>query len=454
MAEVPFPVGLEETENLPRTRRALQNIFHNGNNRVISRPGITQLNTTSRVARGSFIWNGSLYHVASGDLLKFTNLDTGAFSDVGNIADPFQIRTAVGFNHVVIVVRGGNIYTVDTSDVVTDITGNANFKTCVDVAHIDGRFVYIPEDGSPAFFSDVGAAGTVQATSFFDAESLPDKNNAVFNFDNTLYIMGENSIEPFRPIVTSAAVPFARIPGARIDKGHVGGKLEYNERFLFIGRESGQDLGIFEVREVGTRKISNEAIDKILTTYTEAEIAEAIPGRVKWRGYDFATFSLRRDSFGYYAGNWFRLDTILSGLSRPWGGGYISSINNKYYTAFSDKIGRFGKVNTDYGERITRIIDLGFEQENREQFSASKAELGIAQGFNDGVGSVGLAMSRNNVEYSPMYYRPLGAIGQYGKKLEWNPPGGLGNYDGFMGMRFYTTENVDFNCDFVTVDFG
>lgn len=448
--KVAFPRGFEGVEHLPRTKRTLQNCFNNGNNKVLSRPGISLIKRTDAVARGSFVWNGALYHVLSQQLVKVTNTATGAYTVIGTIAGPQPIQTAIGFNEAVIVVKNGAIYTLDDSDTLTDISGNSNFVPCVDVCHINGRFIYIPADGDPAFFSDVGDAGSVQPLSFFDAEELPDKNNACFNFTNTLYVAGTDSFELFRDAGTTPN-PFQRVSGARLLAGYIGGLLEYNNTFLFIGREKDQDYGIYAISNGQAPKISNEAIDLILDTYTQEELAEAVPGRFKWRGYDIATFTLRRHSFGFLGGNWFLMDTVFNGVSRPWGAGYITQFGGEYYTAFDDKLGQLAKVNTDYGERITHIVDMALEQEEGDYFTAQKLELGIAQGYNSADGSVALMLTRDGVTYGPPVYRNLGDIGEYGQRLEWNFPGGLGTYKGFMGIRFYSTEDIDFSLDYVKV---
>ena len=39
--------------------------------------------------------------------------------------------------------------------------------------------------------------------------------------------------------------------------------------------------------------------DEILTTYAPEELRACVPGRIKWRGYDIATFTLARDAFGF-----------------------------------------------------------------------------------------------------------------------------------------------------------
>ena len=451
MARLPFPNGFEGTENLPKTNKILQNCFNNGEGQIISRPGIQLLKTTGKVARGQFEWNDSLYQVVSGDLIKITNVSTGAFSVIGTIAGTDPIETDVGFNDAVIVVRGGNSYSLSKADVLTDTSANSNFKPFVDVTHFNGRFVYLPEDGTPVRFSDVGAAGTIQAASFFDAERRPDKNKAVFALNDALYIMGEDLIEPFRDTGADPN-PFTRIPGASIQNGFIGGLLEYNDTFIFIGRKSGQGIGIFAIGQGRAPRISNERIDLLLSTYTEQELSEAIPGRIIWRGYDIATFALRRDSFGFFNGNWFILDTIFDGISRPWGGGYITEFQGEYYTAFEDKIGKFAKINTDYGGRTTKRIGFGLQDDQGNFRTVQSIELGLSQGFNPDVGSVALRMTRNNVQFGPEKYINLGAIGKYADKLKWNPPGGLGVYDGFFGIEIVTTEDVDFSANYLLAD--
>jgi len=61
--------------------------------------------------------------------------------------------------------------------------------------------------------------------------------------------------------------------------------------------------------------------------------------------------------------------------------------------------------------------------------------------------TVGLALSNDNVNFGPYLFRDLGQIGQYNHHLEWNYPGGLGSYDGFMALRFYTTQSIEFDAN-------
>lgn len=447
MPRLDFPRGLEGTERLPKTRKTLQNVFHNGR-WPISRPGIEEIVDTGGVARGSFVWNDSLYEVVSDKLRKITNKVTGAFTEIGNISGTVPIKFAIGFNDAGIVVPGGEIYSLSKLDVLTLISGNANFVPCAGLTHINGRFIFIPSDGDPAFFSDVGAIGTVQVLSFFDAEELPDGNNETFNLNNTLYITGTNSIQLFSD-QGSVPVPFISIKRSRISAGYIGGLLEFSNSYTFIGRETDQDPGIYILDQGVAKQISNEVIQFILSTYTVDELADVRASRFKWRGYDIATFKLARDSFGFFAGNWFLLDTVFNGNPSPWGADFITEFEGEYFVSFGSKFGKLARISTDYGERITRIIDMSLSQESGDWFSVQSIELAISQGFNTVQGSVALFLSRDNVLYGPPMYRNLGKLGEYDKELTWNYPGGLGAYHGFMGIRLYTTEDIDFSSEFL-----
>lgn len=337
--------------------------------------------------------------------------------------------------------------------ILTNILSNANFRTCVSVTHKDNRFIYCPADGSPVFFSDVGKAGVVQVESFFDAEQLPDKNNQVWTLKNILYIAGTDSIEQFQNRGTSP-VPFVRSNAGAIDTGFIGGRLEYKNTFLFVGRDKNQDFGIYSIGSGIAPKISNKAIDTILATYTPDELTEAVASRLKWEGDDIATFTFRRDSFGFFNGEWFILERLIDGDSIPWGGGFITEFDGAYFTAFEDKIGKFIDLNTQYGERMTRLIQFGVRQPDGQWFTVQSLSLGISQGFNDIETSSGVAIqvSRDNVLFSEPFYRDVSQIGKYADKLEWNYPGGMGVYQGFMAVRIFTTEDVKFSSDHLILD--
>lgn len=457
MPRIPLPIGVVGSELLPRTQQSLSNCINVGNGVVISRPGIDTIANTQGVARGQFVWNNSLYHIISEQLYRIDDVTTGARTLIGPVGGNTEVITSIGFVEAVLVVVGGPIYTLDkndnlSADIVGTSAGGFTIVSCRSVCFIDGRFVYIPFNGDPAFFSDVGDAASVQATSFFDAEELPDQNAVTFNLRNTLYIGGTDSFELFRN-TGATPVPFTRINGARLDYGFIGALQQYADTFFFIGREKDQDFGIYAIGQGVAQKVSNERIDAILAAYPSNVLQSATSARFKWRGYDLLTFRLSRDSFGYYAGEWHKLSVLVEGDETPWNGEFVNQFQGNYYTISGPAFGRLAQINTEYGIEIPRVINLSFEQEDNEFFACQYVSLTVSQGFNQEVGTVGLAMSRNNVEFGEYLFRDLGALGEYSRNLVWNEPGGLGTYDGFMAMKFYTTQDVEFNANALSAVF-
>jgi hypothetical protein len=446
LAEIAFPLGLSGTAELPYTRKALRNCWNNDGN-IVQRPGYSLISNSGLIARGAFEWNDSLYAVASQSLIKYTNVLTGAYNVIGTITGTTSIRTANGFNTAVIISRGGALYTLDKSDTLTDISGNANFVPCNSVTHINGRFVYIPTSGSVAFFSDVGAAGTVQTASFFDAEQLPDNNNESYQINNVLHIAGDNSTQAFIDRGTSP-VPYQPQTG-RIDVGILGGVVETQDSntgstaVFFIGKKKGQVPSIFASVAGSAIKIANEAIDEILLTYTEEQLKAVVTGRYIWRGQDVVYFTLANDSFGFFKGNWHGLDTMINGVDVPWQAGYIQEFNSKYYSFYGGSFSVLGNVNKDNGHTFIRLIDGGIEQGG--SFTAQSLQYHVSQGFNTGAGSIYLAMSDDNILYGPYVSSSTGLQGLYASELDWNYPGGLGLYNRFMGFRLRTGEDINFS---------
>lgn len=437
MAEVQFPYGLDGTDKLPRTIRGLENCWYMGD-RIIARPGIESLNTTSKVARGQFEYNDYLYQVISNDLIRVAT--DGTYTVIGTIAGTNLIDYAVGFNHVCIIVRGGKGYTLDIYETLTEIT-SPYFEASNSVEHINGRFVFIPSNGDPAFFSDVGNANSIQSTSFFDAEELPDKNEVTFNLKNTLYIGGTDSFELFRDTGASP-VPFTRLTNGRIQNGYIGGLLEYNNSYLFVGREKDQDLGIYAISQGSAAKISNEYADTLLHTFPRVELENIVASRFKWNGYDIAAFSLPGFTLGFYGGNWFRLSTQKFDEPEEWAAGFITEYKSDYYTAYKDKIGKLADLTSDYGEGFSKSMQLAYETE--DDFSVSMLKFSISQGATTG-GAVGIRLSKDGKLFSEPVYRDTGGSGQYDQELEWVYPGGMGYYNGFMGIKLIATGDVNFS---------
>lgn len=448
MPEVDIPTGYSELEQLPKTKELLRNMW-NVNGTAQQRPGIETLSSAPSAARGAFTFNDRMYHVY-GETLYRIDANGNIAATIGTVAGTNAIDTSNGFNDCVIIdiSSAGKGYTLTTGEVLTEIT-SIYFKPSRSVTHIDGRHVFVPYDGSPAFYSDVGDGSTIQFDAFFDAEQLPDKNTVAINWNNLLYIGGENSFEGFRP--GTGTPVYQRITG-RIETGYIGGMTKYKQSQIFVGRHIDLNRGIFELQQGGSRRISNEAIELILKQYSIALLEQIIVNRWEWSGVEVVTFVLPNDSFAYVEGEWVIFDTKVAGIDLPWRGGYMTAYQGAFYCAYNNQIGKLSRINKDFDETFTREILVPFQHPRNSEFSMGRLTLVLSQGFSSNDGSIGLRLSDDNVVFGPTLFRDVSPLGVYNAELDWTYPGGLGYYYGFAGVSLICTDDIYFSAQLVVID--
>ncbi len=242
----------------------------------------------------------SLYRVdGSIPASRITNI--GASSSATGI-----YNAAVGYNYIVFADAAG-VGALDTSADTFSGTSTGSYSlsvVCKDVEYVDGRFVYISGSDSLVYWSEVNDPMNVDALSFFDAESRPDTNEALAVIGNDLYVFGDRSVERFRS-TGNAAAPFQRVTNSIIAVGYVGGMIKLSDRVVFIGREVGSGVGVYELSGSSLRKISTPPVDEMLNVPLAAGISESrleiIHGQ-SWDSYGRAVYCFSvRDLGGFTA---------------------------------------------------------------------------------------------------------------------------------------------------------
>ena len=442
MALIPLPTGFSGITGLPRARENLVNLLPG----VISRPGIFDWKAHGLgPCRASFIFRDLLYHVSGNDLIKINS--SGGVSVVGYIGGTKRVRVAVDFAAASLVVEGGKGYVL-TDTGVTENT-SPQFLPCRDVVVVGGRFVYVPYDGGPLFYSEVGQPDNIDPLAFFDAETLPDLNIGVASVNGDLIALGASSIEQFRN-TGPAEAPFRAVVGGTLDTGYVGGRVKYAEdALMFIGKDENAGFGVFT--SAGGGRVSNAAVDEVLQGYSESTLREAIGNRFTWNGLDCVVFHILRNTLVYVNGAWVNFTSGFDG--RPWDVRHITFAYGRHIVGMSDaRIGYLSDVDDDFGDKMDRYLDTFYRSAPQSNFTLGDLEAQIT--FRRDAGSLGLAMSEDGVVWVPMFWRETPPTGNYAKRVVFDFPGGLGSYDNFAGIRLRTTERVTFNTDALFVEDG
>jgi hypothetical protein len=441
--KLPIPKTLRISKVLPKLREYCVNLFYSDGS-LISRPGVEKVEDVAGVCRGIFVYADVLYVLYGESLYKY---DASGFTYRGSIAGRGNIVVAKGFNHAAICSPRSANYTLTRSGILREIT-DPDLPLCVDVEWVNGYFTWVPADGSPVIYSEVGDAGDIDPLSYFDAELLPDKNLGVVNYRHDLFVFGEDLIERFRQ-AGPVDSPFIRVDGGSVPTGYYSGKIIGEDGFYFLGRSKDQGPGFFKMLISGTtERISTPAIDEILEQdYHNYELTDCQSQRFQWRGNDVIVFSLSEHSFCYVNGVWSYFSSEIDDRNvTPWDYKLSVYFNGSYYTGKTNLFGKYSAVDSDAGEKFQRIINTFARQEEKEPFTIDYMKLEVAQGLSDG-GSIGLAMSRDGKLFGDRFFRELSDEGDYEREIVWSYPGGLGHYDGYAGIEFYTTSDVSIAVD-------
>ena len=442
--QLELPRGFQSVKGLPRQRQLLYNLmFSNG---IQSRPGVTSLPDGSGECRAQFRYQEKLHQVSGTSLLRFDS--AGNSTSLGTIAGTAEVAVAVDFGGVALVVKGGTAYTLVDSTLAT-IT-DTDYVVSQDVVAIDGFFIYIPSDGGPAFFSEVGLPGDIDPLAFFDAETSPDVNVGAAKVSNDLLILGADTIEVLRHTGPDSA-PFLRVLGATLSLGYFGGRVKYRiqgvETLCFIGKEEDAGVGIYSLQG----KLPNsDAVDELLQGYSEQELREAIGQRFTWNSIDSIVFRLARHTL-VFNGEWALFGTGFD--SDRWQVKYITFAYGHHVVGTdSASIGYLDDVDDDFGEKIDRYFDTFIRAEAQTDFSLDFLECQVT--YRRLAGSLGLSLSQDGVIYGPTFWRTTPAVGKYTHRVVFNYPGGLGSFESFAGIRIRTTERITFNTDSLRVGDG
>lgn len=449
MTAVKLPVGLSGSTLVPKLLEYLINCFH-ADGYITNRPAIKEFKSgNSGTCRGSATWyvDENAYFVIGPDLIQVDA--SGNAVSVGSIAGGADVDFSLGQVNLVIVVKGGAAYTYNSGSGVVEIT-DPDYIPSSSVDFIDGRHVFVPTDGSPAFYSEIDQAGNINPLNSFDAEELPDLNKVTINVSNSLYIGGGESFEIYRS-TGDVNFPFQRRDGARIDVGYVSGIERYLSSFMFIGRNRDQSYAIHLMVQGATEKVSNEIVDELLNReYTKTELQDANSFSFKWLGHQFVGWNLARHTIVYTGGGFVFFDSNLDNtIEGPWRGRNVAFAHGFYLVGDNKttNIGLLDESQSEYGEDIEHEIRSYVRSGKGSYFSLSEMVLDCLTGY--GPKSIGLSLSKDGRGFTKYNYKSLREIGEYNKTVKW--AGGLGQYESLMAFKLRWTGNVTFSLEGIEV---
>lgn len=274
MPEIPLTVTAYEQRSRPFSSQRLVNMEAlpaqapaKNSNIWTARPGMVYTGGTDREplfpCRGAFTWQGEAYFVNGLELAKVDATNTRTVLGQITGTNPVSIASTPT---ALVIANGAGRFTSDGAT-VTDISSATNLTPGNTVAFLDG-FIVGDQGGTNGRFqwSNVNDPATYTSDSFASAESSQDRTVAVAVAASTLWVFGEQTIEPWRRNLSGGA-PFIRVTQSIVEVGLVAvhSIARFQDSLFFLGAPDVGGIGVYRLDPDGSiTRVSTDGIDYVI----------------------------------------------------------------------------------------------------------------------------------------------------------------------------------------------
>lgn len=229
--------------------------------------GIVQFATGHGIDRGGINWNGVCYRVSGSKLISVDA--NGSVSILGDVGNGGAVMMDYSFDRLAIA-SNGNLFYWDGS-ALTQVT-DPDLGTVLDVIEIDSYFM--TTEGQYLVVTDLSNPLQVSPFKYGSSEADPDRIVSLLELRNEVYALNRHTIEVFDN-VGGDFFPFQRIEGAQIQKGCIGvdACCMFSDSIAFLGGGRNEAPSIYLGSNGQSVKLSTPEIDRLLSTFTEAELS-------------------------------------------------------------------------------------------------------------------------------------------------------------------------------------
>lgn len=378
--------------------------------------GVAQADVGGPV-RAVFGFNGTLYAVADGNLVKVVG---STVTTIGAVGTSENVSVATNNSQIALIV--GNTYYVSDGATVTSHSTGA-ISTPVDLTYIDGYIVVIGEgQGRKDLITVSGLddATTFAGLDFASAEDNPDALIGIAREGSRLLLFGTEIAEEW---YNSGDADFPLAPSGRVIEQGL-----YSRRML-----AKEDNSVFFVSEDKVAMRTSGGVPPVISTREIDDLLEASTPTYaftfKERGHKF--YAIRRDGastlvYDMTTGLWHERTTGT--LEQPWFVTCAAQVDGTYY--YGTDTGKIVTLDentlTDDGQTIlAEAVSVPIYEP--DHFVVSRIHMQVS----GGTGQLGrnarvsLEMSKDGRNWGTEKWRDTGDIGEYGKLIEWH---GLGAY--------------------------
>lgn len=472
--EIPIGNGFYQSDSLPISNQECTNLFPNIPQTENALSQATLFGTAgsveaansgliNNVNRGCHVKDGLPYYLNGTTLFrKDSSFDVEGkevftLTSLGIIPGIKRASFADNGKQLMVIAEGDGFIIDESSGTPFQIISDADFKangTPEQVKFSDGFFL-VTTDTKKWIKSAANDGLSWNALDFSTAEADPDNIVSIIIHKGKPFIAGTETIEEFSNRGTGG-FPYQRT-GFAIDKGVSSpfGMVNTSGSFMFIGGSANESPAIWTLSGSSVQKVSNTAIDAVLSRMPSEEISTSFAYSYAQSGAYFVGFSFasRVFEFNTVTDRWHeRVSRITDSKgvvsNVRWRMNSICAAFNKIFIADSID-GRIGildtNILTEYGDPISRSFSIPPISNGGRSFSIPMLEITMEGGVGDAVldPQIRMSTSEDGKTFSDELSRGFGKVGEFFRRSIWY---GLGWFPRFCVIRFETSAAVKVVC--------
>lgn len=408
---------------------------------MLQLPGLSLHATGVGIDRGG-IWNSRFdaHYRVSGDKLIQVNADA-TISELGDIPGTDTVQMDYSFNNLA-VIASGRLFLYNPTDGLREVT-DSDLGDPIDVCWINQRFFMC--DNENLFHTDIASEEVIDPLDFATSEFSPDPTYGVAKTqDNRVMVFNRYSTEVFQDD-TSENFAFSRIEGLAIQLGIVGtdAKAEVADGFVVVGNRKEEAVSVHIVYPGQSKKLASREVEKVIGTYKETELRDAVVETREEDGYQHVLVHLPNHTLlmNYTIATQQGVETAWSIIKSdvlgdaPYRGIYGVFDNNVGKWVYGDKLnGNIGiydeDVATHYGEIAEWLLFTPYFP--IETSSIDEFEVKTIPGFTKtDDATLAVSLTFDGYQYGKEKFLEYGGRGDYGRRLIARRFGYVSNYVSF-----------------------
>jgi hypothetical protein len=388
------------------------------------------IESTYKTSRGAIEVNDVAYFVQANQFISVAS--DGTITAYGTISGTGLVSMANSSTYIWIVVPETDSYYFNIGTGTLTLNADPNFLGPATSVRFKDSFFFFTTD-SIVFNSDLDGI-TFTPTDYGTAEVDPDKIWTGEVCNGQYYAIGSRTIQPYQT-VGGSGFPLDPIVNGTIERGLAArfAIAKADNTFFFMGGGDQQEVAIWRFTGNSAVKISTPAVDHYIQGLTNTQIESCFAFSYQTDGEEFVCFTFPNRTLVYQIYTSQKKGRNIwhertSNDSR-WRVNTIVRAHNKLYVGdeLTDKIGILNPATpTEFGDTVFREFSTQpFNFDGAPAFVGSY-ELVMTTGVGNSSSTnpvVTHTYSEDGINFSPMFTREIGAVGEFSTRVIWRRMG-------------------------------